>query len=224
MIKEIRDTISSVMLSRLAARRVSASRCYATKQLDPEQKHLRMTQRGAFTLIELLVVVLIIGILAAVALPQYEKAVLKSRVAEQITLVSSLYPAVEACLLENGGDATNCQLDNLAVTAPACKPLPNALSCTIHVSSVTDSDKVPGARVSVQNIFPDSYELEDVTILKYPDGIVASGSVMGSGVAPDALKKYGFVKVCHGTQNHDYELIYVQNNAAAESQGGFPCL
>ena len=55
-----------------------------------------------FTLIELLVVVLIIGILAAVALPQYEKAVEKSRMAEAVQVVSSLQKAVDIYVMTNG--------------------------------------------------------------------------------------------------------------------------
>ena len=53
-----------------------------------------MNKKG-FTLIELLVVVLIIGILAAIALPQYFRAVERSRAAEAISIMGSLGSALE---------------------------------------------------------------------------------------------------------------------------------
>ncbi len=56
----------------------------------------------AFTLIELLVVVLIIGILSAIALPQYRKAVERSRAAEGELMLRTLRDAQARCFLANG--------------------------------------------------------------------------------------------------------------------------
>ena len=68
---------------------------------------IQIFPRAGFTLIELLVVVLIIGILSAVALPQYTKAVEKARMTEAFSSIKTMQDNIDLYLLENGGFPTN---------------------------------------------------------------------------------------------------------------------
>lgn len=76
-----------------------------------------MNTKG-FTLIELLVVVLIIGVLAAVALPQYTTAIEKSRATEALTLSGSLRYAAERYLLQKEVWPGNDDLKKLDIELP----------------------------------------------------------------------------------------------------------
>lgn len=71
-----------------------------------------MKAQKGFTLIELMIVVAIIGILAAIAIPQYQTYVAKSQVQRAVAEAGAIKTAVEACILENkltvGIAAGNC--------------------------------------------------------------------------------------------------------------------
>ncbi len=71
---------------------------------------------GGFTLIELLVVVLIIGILSAIALPQYQRAVARSRIATLLPITRAINDAQHRYKLANGEYATD--LTNLDISLP----------------------------------------------------------------------------------------------------------
>lgn len=93
---------------------------------DPGLKPFRMSSfyngkkpgifLGGFTLIELLVVVLIIGVLAAVALPQYRVAVERARVGKALPVLRSILDARERSFLANGTYSTDLEELDIAMS------------------------------------------------------------------------------------------------------------
>ena len=107
-------------------------------------------KRAGFTLIELLVVVLIIGILAAIALPQYQTAVDKAKFINYVTVLEGIKRAQEVYYMANGIYATDLRDLDVSYVAD-CKPVTgweNLWSCGEDFfidNAVTNSHTIKGA-------------------------------------------------------------------------------
>lgn len=139
------------------------SRSNNPNRVQRSQKEEKWMKKG-FTLIELLVVVLIIGILSAVALSQYQVAVDKARYSELMALTKHVKDEQELYYMSNGRYASSCV--ELAGDVPTGATVSGSRLVLSNHNYVIcyHTDGVAGARaagilVNAQNAGLNSYEM-----------------------------------------------------------------
>ena len=113
----------------------------------------RAQNEQGFTLIELLVVILIIGILAAIAIPSFLNQRSKGNDAEAKSTAVTAAEAMETCATDNNGtySTTNCTLTALRSIEPTLADAGSLLTVTPNTNSysvVVFSDRDGGNTVS----------------------------------------------------------------------------
>jgi type IV pilus assembly protein PilA len=140
----------------------------------------RSTDERGFTLIELLVVILIIGILAAIAIPAFLSQTGKASDSAAKTQVGTMQTTIETYANENNGDFTKATLAELQKIEPTLKDTSTAVAKPLAGLSTT-SFEVESEAVGTK----DTYTLKSVNgevtrTCTTPSGTTGGGCKAGS--------------------------------------------
>ena len=133
--------------------------------------------KKGFTLVELLVVVLIIGILAAIALPQYQKAVAKSRATQLILAAKTISDEQNVYFLANGVYASDPEDIGGYSKSGSSLLIAQGITCSLQYSNAENNQRVSCNMSKPQVVLQRYYKNGSLNCCAYSDDNFAGDGV-----------------------------------------------